>query len=107
MKRAKFVLAVGIWMYLTCVVLRAEPTPKIEFDQTVFDFGKTSQVRSVTGTFKYKNTGDGTLKLEKPAPSCGCTVAALEPDTQQPGQEGKLTFTLNLGTTGAMLVNDV
>jgi hypothetical protein len=79
----------------------AAGTPKIQFEQTVYDFGKTSVVETVSGTFKFKNVGDGLLKLEPPKPSCGCTVAGLKPDTLQPGESGELAFTLNLGRARA------
>ena len=71
-------------------------TPKIQFDNTVYDFGTTSQVESVTGTFTFHNAGDGELKLQKPAPSCGCTVAGVKPDVLKPGEKGELTFTVRL-----------
>jgi hypothetical protein len=53
--------------------------------------------------FKFKNTGDGLLKVEPPKPSCGCTVAELKPDTLQPGETGELSFTLHLGQVKAQL----
>ena len=84
-----------------CVAAQAEGTPKIQFDQTVYDFGKTSQVATVSGVFKFKNAGDGILKVEPPKPSCGCTVAELKPDTLPPGETGELPFTLNLGQARA------
>ena len=71
--------------------------PKIQFEQTVYDFGKTAQVATVSGVFKFKNAGDGVLKLEPPQTSCGCTVAGLKPDILQPGETGELAFTLHLG----------
>lgn len=84
-----------------CVAARAEGTPKIQFDRTVYDFGKTSQVATVSGVFKFKNVGDGILKVEAPKPSCGCTVAELKPDTLKPGETGELPFTLHLGQAKA------
>ena len=86
-----------------CVAVQAEGTPKIQFDQTVYDFGKTSQVATVSGVFTFKNTGDGILKVEPPKPSCGCSVAELKPDTLAPGATGELSFTLNLGVSRATL----
>ena len=86
-----------------CVAAQAEGTPKIQFDQTVYDFGKTSQVATVSGVFKYKNVGDGLLKIEPPKPTCGCTVAELKPDTLAPGASGELPFTLHLGLYRATL----
>jgi hypothetical protein len=84
-----------------CLAALAEGAPRIQFDQTVYDFGKTSQVATVSGVFKFKNTGDGLLKVEPPKPSCGCTVAGLKPDTLQPGETGELPFTLSLGQVKA------
>src|SRR2546422_5920632 len=52
--------------------------PKIEFDRMVYDFGKTSLVDKVSGTFTFQNTGDEVLKVGEPKPSCGCTVAQIE-----------------------------
>ena len=77
--------------------------PKIKFDKTIYDFGKTSQVEHVTGTFTFQNIGDGVLKLEKPQTSCGCTVAGVKPEVLEPGEKGELTFTLSLGRSRAVL----
>jgi len=70
--------------------------PKIQFDKTVYDFGPTSLVESVTGTFTYQNTGAADLKLSKPQPSCGCTVASVKPDDLKPGEKGELVFTVRV-----------
>lgn len=84
--------------------LAAEPAkaPKIQFEQTVYDFGSTSRVSTVTGVFKFKNTGTAVLKIEPPKPGCGCTLAELKPDTLQPGETGELPFTLHLGQVKAL-----
>jgi hypothetical protein len=103
MKKTSTFLAGALWLGAMCVAAQAEGTPKIQFDQTLYDFGKTSQVATVSGVFKFKNTGDGILKVEPPKPSCGCTVAELKPDTLAPGATGELAFTLNLGLSRAIL----
>lgn len=86
-----------------CISAMGADAPKLQFEQTVFDFGKTSQVQSVSGVFKYKNTGGSLLKIEPPKPSCGCTVTELKPDTLQPGQSGELPFTLVPGPYRAIM----
>jgi len=73
------------------------PPPKIQFDKTVYDFGATSFVDSVTGTFTFQNTGTGDLKMGKPQPSCGCTVASVKPDVLKQGEKGELVFKVNIG----------
>lgn len=79
------------------------PAGKIQFDKTVYDFGPTSLVDSVTGTFTYQNTGVGDLKIEKPQPSCGCTVASVKPDMLKPGEKGELVFTVRVAGQRGML----
>jgi hypothetical protein len=79
------------------------PAPKIHFDKTVYDFGVTSFVESVTGTFTFQNGGEGDLKVGAPKPSCGCTVASVKPDTLKPGEKGELVFKVNVGTAHGAL----
>jgi Protein of unknown function (DUF1573) len=90
------IVAVMMWTTLAGYAARAEGAPKIVFDQTTYDFGVTSAVEAVEGKFTFTNTGDGVLKVEKPKPACGCTVASVIPDSLKPGEKGALTFTLNL-----------
>ena len=103
MKQTTSLVAGALWLGALCMAAPAAGTPKIQFDQTVYDFGQTSQVATVSGVFKFKNAGDGLLKIEPPKPSCGCTVAELKPDTLQPGETGELSFTLHLGQVKAQL----
>lgn len=101
MKLTSTLCAGTIWLAALCSSAHAQGTPKIQFDRVVFDFGKVTQVETVGGIFKFKNIGDGILKLEPPKPSCGCTVAELKPDTLKPGETGELPFTLHLGLVKA------
>jgi hypothetical protein len=101
MKTSLFAAALG--MSAWCAAALAASAPKIQFEQTVYDFGKTSQVETVSGKFKFKNVGDGILKVEPPKPSCGCTIAGLKPDTLKPGETGELAFSLHLGLARAIM----
>jgi hypothetical protein len=71
------------------------------------DFGKTTQVTSVSGVIKFKNTGDSVLNVEDPKPTCGCTIAKLSSNTLQPGEAAELPFTLQLGTEKAKLAKHI
>lgn len=93
--------AATLWMGVLSLGAAPEVAPRIQFEQTVYDFGKTSQVASVSGVFKFKNTGDNVLKVEPPKPSCGCTITEVKPDTLEPGETGELAFTLHLGQVKA------
>ena len=90
------ILALAIWLGLVVAHGRAEGQPHIVFDKTAYDFGASSEGASITGKFSFRNTGDGVLKVQKPDPSCGCTVAQVQPDTLNPGAKGELVFTLDL-----------
>lgn len=82
---------------------KPQPPPKIQFDKLVYDFGTTSFVDSVTGTFTFSNTGEGELKVGAPKPSCGCTVASVKPNTLKPGEKGELVFKVNVGAAHGAL----
>jgi hypothetical protein len=108
----------GIFLVLGCfgligsVLAAEEPAkttgkPKIKFDQTVYDFGKTSQVEKVSGTFTFQNVGDAPLKMGKPTTTCGCTVAGVKPEVLQPGEKGQLDFSLSLGRTRQIIQKNI
>lgn len=109
-------LAVALFAMATMGVARADqtnaptepakpapPPPKIQFEKTVYDFGATSFVDSVTGTFTFSNVGEGELKVAKPQPSCGCTVASVKPEVLKPGEKGELVFKVNIGAAHGAL----
>ena len=68
------------------------PPPKIQFDKTVYDFGTTSLVDSLTGTFTFHNAGTGKLKVANLRP-----VASVMPEVLKPGEKGEVVFKLNIG----------
>jgi hypothetical protein len=71
-------------------------TPMIQFETNFFDFGKLVSAGPLNGVFKFKNAGDGVLKVDPPIPSCGCTDARVTPAVLAPGQEGRITYTITL-----------
>lgn len=75
----------------------ADEAPKIEFEETVQDFGETAQFGILTGSFKFRNTGNGVLRMQQPSSSCGCAVATLKKDTLGPGETGEVEFTWKIG----------
>ncbi|PWU18466.1 MAG: hypothetical protein C5B50_09085 [Verrucomicrobia bacterium] len=70
--------------------------PKIQFETNVFDFGKITAYGSITGVFKFKNVGDGILKLDRPQVSCDCTEAKVKPDQVASGNSGEVFYTIKL-----------
>ncbi len=103
MRRASTLIAGFVCLGALCALGRAAGAPKIQFDQLLYDFGKTSGVATVSGVFRFANVGDDVLKLEPPQTSCGCTVAELKSNALPPGATGELPFTLHLGFYRALL----
>jgi hypothetical protein len=73
--------------------------PVIRFETNFFDFGKLSIPGKVAGSFKFRNAGAGTLKVDPPAPSCGCVDAKVNTNTLAPGETGEISYTINLEHT--------
>ncbi|KAA0210206.1 MAG: DUF1573 domain-containing protein [Ignavibacteriaceae bacterium] len=69
-------------------------SPKIVFTNTTFDFGTVPQGPEVSHSFEFKNSGSGTLKIEKITSSCGCTGATSgDKDTFTKDETGEIKVT--------------
>jgi hypothetical protein len=94
------------WSGFTFTATAAEPSPsaaasgkgipQIQFETNYVDFGKTSTIDTLSGVFKFKNVGDGILKVERPEPSCDCTDSQVKPDTLAPGESGEVVYVIKL-----------
>ena len=94
--KTRRVLEVTIGLLMATAMAWAEGQPKLQFEKMIYDFGTTSQVEQLKGTFVFTNAGDAVLKIQRPQPSCGCTVAGVKPETVPPGEKGELTFSINV-----------
>ena len=55
-----------------------------------------TSVENITGSFKFKNVGDGVLKIDPPQASCDCTEPFLKSDTIAPGESGEVFYIIKL-----------
>jgi len=69
--------------------------PLVEFDQTTFDFGTTSQDKVIEHVFTLTNTGKSTLYIRKIAASCGCTAVQPAKTTIAPGESTQIKTVFN------------
>jgi uncharacterized protein DUF1573 len=70
-------------------------------DSTSKNFGTIQEGQKLEVTFRFKNTGDKPLVIEKVQPSCGCTIAEQSTEPVAPGNEGQIKATFNSeGRTG-------
>ena len=104
MKKSHPLLAGLLWLVSLAVSAQPNLLPKIHFDETVYDFGATSQVTTVSGIFHFKNNGEGILKVDPPRPASDCIAGQVIPNTLPPGTAGIIPFTLNLGFNRGLLV---
>ena len=74
--------------------------PKLEFENTIHDFGLTGPGRYLSCQFKFKNTGDTLLKIRKKVDStCGCTVPILDKTDYAPGESGVIKVRFHTPST--------
>ncbi|MCC5919490.1 MAG: DUF1573 domain-containing protein [Cyclobacteriaceae bacterium] len=71
------------------------PTPEFKFDQESFDFGQIIEGEVVEHTFRFTNTGEAPLIIEKATASCGCTVPDYSKDPIAPGGTGEILVKFN------------
>lgn len=62
----------------------------IAFEKVVHDFGIIGPETQNLCEFKFKNTGDGTLKIDEVTKTCGCTPFLLDKTEYAPGESGML-----------------
>jgi hypothetical protein len=84
--------------FFICIILTAcvlttvswAAAPKITVDQENFNFGRIYQGEKVEHAFRFQNTGDAPLNIEKVRTSCGCTAALLSAEVIAPGEKGEV-----------------
>jgi len=72
--------------------------PKITFESEVHDFGDIGPGSINTCEFKFTNTGNAVLKVNKKIEStCGCTVPELSKEEYAPGESGIIAVKFSAG----------
>ena len=67
----------------------------IQFEEKIFDFGAVYEGDAVIHIYKFKNAGQGVLKIEEVRSSCGCTAVNLTSKEIEPGGTGEIKVTFN------------
>lgn len=68
---------------------------RITFEQTEFDFGEVDEGAEVKHQFKFRNTGQVPLVIQKARSTCGCTVPEWPDEPIPPGGTGVITAKFN------------
>lgn len=78
-----------------------ENNSTIQFESDVLNFHTIRSGEKVTGSFKFKNTGENDLVIGDVSANCGCTVADYPREAIKPGKEGTISVTYDSkGTQG-------
>ena len=67
-----------------------EMVAKMEFEETVYDFGSVKQGTKVNHTYKFTNSGKVPLIITDARSTCGCTVPTFPKTPIAPGKSGKI-----------------
>jgi hypothetical protein len=69
--------------------------PRMVFEELNHDYGRIPDTEHIVHEFKFKNEGTGTLVIQQPTASCGCTVPFLTKREYAPGESGVIQVTYN------------
>ncbi len=69
--------------------------PRMEFEETIHDFGEMIQGERVVYNFHFTNVGGSDLVITRVSTSCGCTVGKYPKDPVAPGKSGTIEVTFN------------
>ncbi len=74
--------------------INADAAGRLQFTDTVYDFGTLSEGEMIVHEFEYKNIGGKELIITEAKGSCGCTVPEYDNKPIPPGGTGimKVTF---------------
>lgn len=62
----------------------------IQWLDTVKDMGTITEGQKLEVNFRFRNSGDKPLVIERVTPTCGCTVADPPKEPIAPGKEGEI-----------------
>ncbi|HXG47672.1 MAG TPA: DUF1573 domain-containing protein [Methylomirabilota bacterium] len=72
--------------------------PRVQFSETLFDFGRVRGGEIVRHDFIVTNTGTAELDIMEVKPGCGCTTAAEWDRKIAPGKTGRIPIQFNAGS---------
>lgn len=74
--------------------------PKIDVEDSMYDFGEVLEGIAVTHTFTLRNVGDEPLVIKRVRADCGCTTADLPKDNLSPGESTELEISIDTAGFG-------
>ena len=79
---------------------KAPMGPEIEFEKIVHDYGDVPYNGNGECEFRFTNTGDEPLLIQKPKSSCGCTIPSWPNEPILPGESEVIKVTYKTNRVG-------
>jgi hypothetical protein len=79
---------------------KTQSGPEIEFEKTVHDYGDVPYNGNGECEFRFTNTGDAPLLIQKPKSSCGCTIPSWPDKPIFPGESEVIKVTYRTNRAG-------
>ena len=80
----------------------AQNGPEIEFEKIVHDYGNVPYNGNGECEFRFTNTGDEPLLIQKPRSSCGCTIPTWPSEPILPGESEVIKVTYKTNRVGVI-----
>lgn len=92
----RVIISIFIVSLLACHICRAQEEAVLSFEETVWDFGSIKEAGGpVSHTFRFTNTSDEAIVLERVQADCGCTTPLYGREPVKPGAQGEIEVTFN------------
>ena len=101
----KVIYLLGILFFMTGVAkaqveVTTQTGPEIEFEKIVHDYGDVPFNGNGECEFRFTNTGNEPLLIQKPKSSCGCTIPSWPNEPILPGESDVIKVTYKTNRAG-------
>jgi hypothetical protein len=102
MKRVIFLLGIMLLMAGAAKAqdAKTQSGPEIEFEKIVHDYGDVPYNGDGKCEFRFTNTGDEPLLIQKPKSSCGCTIPSWPSEPILPGKSDVIKVSYRTNRAG-------
>ena len=102
----KLVYLLGLMLLMTGLAkaqdTKTENGPEIEFEKIVHDYGTIPYNGNGECEFRFTNTGNEPLLIQKPRSSCGCTIPTWPNEPILPGESEVIKVTYKTNRPGVI-----
>ena len=103
----KLVLLIGVLVMMAGAAMAQDTKtpqngPEIEFEKLVHDYGEIPYNGNGECEFRFTNTGNEPLIIQKPKSSCGCTVPTWPKEPILPGESDVIKVTYKTTRVGSI-----